>query len=89
MLDKRLAAAEGGSPQALAALDSGLAEVEDMLSYCSDAMGLGEQARTGFGSLQRALHPEHSSSDACLSAQPASGPAGTRLQVMAPSAWPR
>lgn len=43
LLDRRLAAAEGGSVQALGSLDSALAEVEDVLSYCSDALGLGER----------------------------------------------
>jgi hypothetical protein len=45
LLDKRLLAAEAGSSQALGALDSQLAEVEDVLSYVSDLLSLGEHCR--------------------------------------------
>jgi hypothetical protein len=42
LLDKRLLAAEAGGSQALGSLDSQLAEVEDVLSYVSDLLSLGE-----------------------------------------------
>ncbi|KAI8470983.1 MAG: hypothetical protein J3K34DRAFT_520884 [Monoraphidium minutum] len=41
LLDRRMAAAEAGGPQALAALDSQMAEVEDIVSYCSDTLSIG------------------------------------------------
>ncbi len=41
LLDRRMAAAEGGGVQALGALDSQMAEVEDMISYCSDTLSIG------------------------------------------------
>lgn len=41
MLDRRLLAAEAGGVQALGSLDSQLAEVEDVISYCSDALSIG------------------------------------------------
>ena len=42
ILDQRLLAAEGYGPHQLSSLDSQLAEVEDVLSYCSDVLSNGE-----------------------------------------------
>lgn len=36
-----MAAAEAGGVQALGALDSQMAEVEDVVSYCSDTLSIG------------------------------------------------
>eukprot|EP00775_Hariotina_reticulata_P010403 gene10403-10561_t len=44
LLDRRLCGAEAGGSQALGSLDSQLAEVEDVLSYISDLLSLGEAA---------------------------------------------
>ncbi|MEW5299570.1 MAG: hypothetical protein WDW36_002571 [Sanguina aurantia] len=41
ILDRRMAAAQGFTPQALSSLDSQIAEVEDMLSYISDILATG------------------------------------------------
>jgi hypothetical protein len=41
-LDQKLQAAEAGSLHGLGALDSQLAEVEDIISYCSDLLSIGE-----------------------------------------------
>lgn len=46
LLDRRMLAAEGGGSQALASLDSQLAEVEDVVSYVSDLLSLGEGPHT-------------------------------------------
>ncbi len=43
LLDKKLLAAEYGGSQAMAALDSQLAEAEDIISYFSDVLSIGEQ----------------------------------------------
>jgi hypothetical protein len=42
VLDLKLQAGEGGSLAGLGALDSALAEVEDVVSYISDVLSLGE-----------------------------------------------
>ncbi|GBF91765.1 hypothetical protein Rsub_04069 [Raphidocelis subcapitata] len=41
LLDRRLSAAEAGGVQALGALDSQMAEVDDVISYCSDTLSIG------------------------------------------------
>lgn len=41
LLDKRMVSAESGGGQALSTLDSQLAEVEDIIAYCSDVMSTG------------------------------------------------
>lgn len=42
ILDQRMMAAEGFGPHQLSSLDSQLAEVEDVLSYCSDVLSNGK-----------------------------------------------
>lgn len=44
LLDRHLVASECGGAQALGSLDSQLAETEDVLSYVSDLLSLGECA---------------------------------------------
>jgi len=47
LLDRRMAAAEAGGVQALNALDSQMAEVEDIVSYSSDTLSIGAAAGGG------------------------------------------
>lgn len=42
LLDRHMLSSEGGGAQALGSLDSQLAETEDVLSYVSDLLSLGE-----------------------------------------------
>lgn len=44
ILDVRMAQAQGFAHQALSSLDSQIAEVEDMLTYCADVFSAGEAA---------------------------------------------
>jgi len=44
ILDANMSVAEGFGQQALSQLDSQIAEVEDMLSYCNDVFNTGETA---------------------------------------------
>jgi hypothetical protein len=44
LLDRHLVSSECGGAQALGSLDSQLAETEDVLSYVSDLLSLGELA---------------------------------------------
>jgi hypothetical protein len=41
LLDRRMVTAEGGGVQALGALDSQMAELEDIISYCGDTLSIG------------------------------------------------
>lgn len=45
ILDVRMAAAQGFGQQVLSLLDSQIAEVEDMLSYCSDVLNTGAHVK--------------------------------------------
>jgi hypothetical protein len=55
LLDRHLVSSECGGAQALGSLDSQLAETEDVLSYVSDLLSLGELATAFFSGLQIAV----------------------------------
>lgn len=56
LLDRHLVSSECGGAQALGSLDSQLAETEDVLSYISDLLSLGEMTSALHCLLQQLAH---------------------------------